>query len=329
MDTSCEKVILGLFVLDRIITSDLEKTELNATENTDLSLGGPPTFMMFISDILSQILPVMEQPVLYSYVSKQTKDFLCKLLRYNQRKTQLVPHPKSPKFILDYSQSTTERKLKLFDPPEEFNYDSFTWQFEKPPILIISSVYQEFNSSETFFFLRNKGSFLAFDPQGCFRKISSEGKIKYSEWFSHDILSQLDCIKLSQSEALLLGFGSDLIEIIRKLLDIAPRYVIITRGGEGALLGVRKNSIKKEEIFSVPAYPVDKVIKETGAGDVFLYVFISFLQLLGDELEAIAYATSLASLMVEYGLEIEKYSLYTIKYRQKMIHLKIRNIIPD
>lgn len=329
MDTSCKKVILGLFVLDKIITSESERSFSINAKNSDLSLGGPPTFMLFISNIFRELIPAMEEPILFAYISKQTRELLDNLSIFEEKNSQLISRYKSPNFILDYSRPSTERNLMLFDPPGEFNCNPFIWQFDKPPILIISSVYQEFNSYEIFSFLRNKGSFLVFDPQGCFRKISSDGKIFYSEWFSREILSQINCIKLADSEAILLGLGNDLVDITQQLLAIASNYVIITKGRKGALLGIKSTTLEKISIFSVPSYPVNNVINETGAGDVFLYSFISFLQILEDELEAIAYATSLASLLIEYGFDKEKYMLHEIKYRQKVIRSRIKNISLD
>ncbi|MHA1978330.1 MAG: PfkB family carbohydrate kinase [Candidatus Hodarchaeales archaeon] len=329
MNTSCEKVILGFFVLDKIITSKSENSHSINTENDVLSLGGPPTFMLYFSDLLRHLIPVMKPSNLFSFVSRRAKHLLDDLSILDQNKSQLIQCHENPKFVLDYSQPTIERKLTLFDPPGEFKYNLFNWEFNNPPIVIVSSVYQEFNSSNIFSFLREKECFIAFDPQGCFREISTTGEISYTEWFSHDILSQLDCIKLADNEMKLLGLGTVDIDIIMELLSLSPKYVIITKGENGSLLGIKNQKSKENAIFSVPAYPVEDVINETGAGDGFLYSFISFLQLLGDELEAIAYATSLASLLLEYGFEKEKYNLHEIKYRKKVIHSEIKKIYPD
>ncbi len=329
MDTSREKVILGLFVLDRIITSKSRESTSNDSEHTNLTLGGPPTFMLFISEILREIFPIMKKPTIFSFISKQTKSLLEKLSYSNHIDICLRHLNTSPKFILDYSQPTTERKLTLFNPPEVFHCDSFDWQFPHPPIFIISSVHHEFDSIQVFSFLRKIGSFVAFDPQGCFRTVVKDGKVSYSEWFSQKILAQTDCIKLSDNETKLLGLGSDEEKIICYLLSISPRYVLVTKGGKGALFGVKDQNSNRCHIYSVPAYTVEKVTNETGAGDVFLYGFISFLQLLGDELDAIAYATSLASLLIEYGFDKEKFTLHEIKYRQKTVHSQIRKIYVD
>ncbi len=327
MDTSQEKVILGLFVLDKIITTHSPSSFTKQDNRIDFSLGGPPTFMLFFSDILGTFFPIIKSPTVFSHISPETKDFHEEFSFISQAQVQFINYEKTPKFILDYSQGSPERKLVLYDPPDDFKFESFNWNFHHPPILIISSIYQEFNSIKTFSFFRERGSFLAFDPQGCFRERLSNGEIRYSEWLEKDIISQLDCIKLSKNEAELLGLGYDEVEIIKKLLNISPKFVIITKGKKGSLLGVRYTGSEKSKIFYIPPFPVENVKTETGAGDGFLYCFISFLQLLNDELAAIAYATSLISLFLEHGLDKEKFTLQEIKYRQKLIHSKIRNIL--
>jgi len=76
MNNSCEKIILGLIVLDKIIPSSSDNLDVNKFKKSDLTLGGPPTFMIFIAEILSEVLSVIQQPTIFSYVSRQTKKFL-------------------------------------------------------------------------------------------------------------------------------------------------------------------------------------------------------------------------------------------------------------
>ncbi len=46
-------------------------------------------------------------------------------------------------------------------------------------------------------------------------------------------------------------------------MNFGPEYVVVKKGEHGSILAV------ENELFIVPAYPVEKVIDPTGAGDSF------------------------------------------------------------
>ncbi len=311
-------VILGLYALDTINTGkSVNRTSQNNNCN-EVSLGGPPTFAGFISKVLTHLYPTFGQSNIYSYICTKGQSLLKNHPANSNESKQLIKVKKCPKFTLEYSQSKKERKLTLDNPPTEFDCSPFHWEYENPPLLNISSIYHEFNNPEIFAFLRSKGSYIAFDPQGCFRIRKPDGKISYSEWFSPQIISKIDCIKLSENEAYFLGFGQDLFQIIISLFSYNLQHVIITQGSNGALLGVKKGT-DVIQIYSVPAYTKGKVRNETGAGDVFLFSFLAYLKLFRDELDAAAFATSLSSLLIEFGFEIDKYDPKEIKLRQEAV----------
>ncbi len=324
LDANSKILILGLYVIDEIIkksdiitTSIVEKKEI-------FSLGGPPTFMGFVGNILAHLFSKVSKPTLYTYVCPEVEQFLESTNDIFNLSGHFIQNAICPKFRLDYSQTEKERKITLFNPLVGFDIKIFPWKQDEFTTAIINSVYQEFNNLDIFLFLRKKGFYVVLDPQGFFRKISPEGKILYSNWFNQDILSQIDCLKLSENEALLLNFGKSLPETVLNLLDLNISYVIITKGEKGAILGCKDSRNSQHLLYSIPAYTVDTVIDETGAGDAFLYSFIVFLQLLDDELEAIAFSTSIASLLVEYRFDIKKFTLDNIVIRQETVRSQIK-----
>ena len=54
------------------------------------------------------------------------------------------------------------------------------------------------------------------------------------------------------------------------------------------------------------------------------YCFIVFLQLLDDKLEAIAFSTSIASLLVEYRFDVKKFTIENIVVRQETVRSQIK-----
>jgi len=113
-----------------------------------------------------------------------------------------------------------------------------------------------------------------------------------------EVLKDVDVITINDEEAQQLSGNNDLIEAAKKIKEMGPKYIIIKRGAEGAVL------IHKEKQFCVPAIKLQKVVDPTGAGDTFAGGFIGFLQK-NKELsfenmkKAVIHATVMASFCVE------------------------------
>ncbi|MCK4848839.1 MAG: hypothetical protein KAT16_07450 [Candidatus Heimdallarchaeota archaeon] len=319
-----EILILGLYVIDEIISKKDKNNNLIGKEKAFLSLGGPPTFMGFVGNILSHLFSEINKPTLYSYMCPVVERLLESTPEVFNLSGYFIQHSICPKFRLDYSHTEQERKITLFDPLNSFDLKFFPWKLGESTIVIVGSVYQEFNNSSIFQFLHTNGFYVVLDPQGFFRKLSPDGKVSYSNWFNRDILSQIDCVKLSENEAKLLDIGVTLPEIVENLLLLNISYVIITKGERGSILGCKEFHGSQHVLFSIPAYTVDSVIDETGAGDTFIYTFIVFFQLLSDVLEAIAFASSVASLLVENRFDDTVFTIENIVIRQERIRAQIK-----
>lgn len=119
------------------------------------------------------------------------------------------------------------------------------------------------------------------------------------------LLKKVDIYVANDQEARDLSGESNLIKAAKKLADFGPKMVLIKKGEHGVLF----YSDKLGFIFSLPAYPTDKVIDPTGAGDTFAGGFMGYLTKVKriDEKslkKAIAYGTVAASFNVEdFGLD--------------------------
>jgi sugar/nucleoside kinase (ribokinase family) len=116
------------------------------------------------------------------------------------------------------------------------------------------------------------------------------------------LLKHIDIYVANDQEARTLSGESNLIKAAKCLCSFGPRMVLIKKGEHGVLF------YNKKFIFSLPAYPVEKVIDPTGAGDTFAGGFMGYLTSAGkvDSLtikKALAYGTVAASYNVEdFGL---------------------------
>ncbi len=116
-------------------------------------------------------------------------------------------------------------------------------------------------------------------------------------------LKRTDLFFLNDEEAELLTGETNMILAGAKLRAMGPSQVIIKKGEHGALL------FSASGIASLPAYPLERVVDPTGAGDVFAGAMLGWLAKDGARDEqalrtAMARATVMSSFVVEeFGLE--------------------------
>ncbi|UCG03690.1 MAG: hypothetical protein JSW11_06820 [Candidatus Heimdallarchaeota archaeon] len=312
-------IALGQMVLDTVIHNDQNRSRVN--NQTNQTIGGPPSFAGIIGAILSKMYSWIYPPLIYAYTCPKAISLLKNYPKYQMNLNNLKIQPKCPQFRLEYPSDKKERMLSLKDPPVQFNPTDFNWEFKESPVVIIGSTFHEFNDIKLFSFLRKKCSYIAFDPQGCFRYLTSEGKIEFRNWWDSRILEIVDCLQISEIESKYLGLGILPIEVVKKILETPITSVILTRGRNGAILGYK--SQKDICIFDVPAYTEGIIVDETGAGDIFLFCFITHLMAFQNELDAAAFATSVTSLFLEFRKTPEKILEDMIDLRQNIIRAQI------
>ncbi|MHA2243345.1 MAG: PfkB family carbohydrate kinase [Candidatus Hodarchaeales archaeon] len=312
-------VALGQMVLDIVIHNHQNPHSIK----NSLTLGGPPSFVGLLGLILSKVFPWMSPPSVYAYACPKAISLLKRIPEYDLISKNLKIQSKCPQFRLVYSSDEKERNLYLKNPPLQFNPTNFKWEFKNPPVAIIGSVYHEFNNHNIFTFLRDKCSFIAFDAQGCFRQLTPDGKITFRNWWDPRIIENVDCLKISEMEAKLLNFGSNPLEIVSKILETSVTSVLLTRGRNGAILGFKKQKYGDIRVYNIPAFIEGTVVDETGAGDVFLFLFVTHFHTFTNELEAISFATSVTSLVLEQNRFMGKFTEETVHLRQEKVRHQI------
>src|SRR5688500_5398995 len=76
---------------------------------------------------------------------------------------------------------------------------------------------------------------------------------------------------LNDGEARMLTEKKNLIEAARAVLKMGPKFVVIKKGEHGCLM------CSGDDVFTLPAYPAEKVIDPTGAGDSFAGGMMGYL----------------------------------------------------
>lgn len=116
-------------------------------------------------------------------------------------------------------------------------------------------------------------------------------------------LAEVDALLINDAEARQLAGEPNVVKAARAILKMGPRAIVVKRGEYGALM------LSGDDVFFVPAYPLESVFDPTGAGDTFAGGFMGYLSAQGKTdgqtvRRAIVYGSVMASFTVEdFSLE--------------------------
>jgi len=115
-----------------------------------------------------------------------------------------------------------------------------------------------------------------------------------------DVIGRVDCLIVNDAELRQLTGRASLYGAASEILTWGPSVVVAKLGEYGAVL------VTADAYFALPAYPLERVVDPTGAGDTFAGGFLGYIArhvesgLSHDVLrQAMAYGTALASFNVE------------------------------
>jgi len=126
----------------------------------------------------------------------------------------------------------------------------------------------------------------------------------------------------NDGEARALTGENNLIMAAKRLRAMGPRMIVIKKGEHGVLF------YSDQVMFSYPAYPVDKVVDPTGAGDTFaggLMGYLSRTNKLDDKSlrKALLYATTVASFNVQ-GFGMAKTAPLTMREVEERMKVLVK-----
>jgi sugar/nucleoside kinase (ribokinase family) len=85
------------------------------------------------------------------------------------------------------------------------------------------------------------------------------------------LLKRIDGLVMNDSEAKLLTEDENLVAAGHKILKLGPKFVVIKKGEHGAMF------FSSHETYVLPAFPTERVIDPTGAGDSFAGGMMGYL----------------------------------------------------
>jgi sugar/nucleoside kinase (ribokinase family) len=137
--------------------------------------------------------------------------------------------------------------------------------------------------------------FVAADTMDLWLKVALPDLLK--------LLKRLDAFVLNDSEAQMLTGEDNVFVALKKIHRLGPTHVVIKQGSHGSILSSPRG------LFICPAYPLQKVVDPTGAGDSFVGGMMGYLAATKGPIDdhirrAMTYGSIVASFCCEgFGLQ--------------------------
>lgn len=182
-------------------------------------------------------------------------------------------------FVLDYINHSRILTLKAKSP--NLRFDDFPEEYinNQPDVIVLVPLCNEISYNYVTQILNTfPDVFISIDLQGFIRHINSKGIVSYI-WDENLIKNMRKIINLigdrlilkgSELEMKLLSGKEDLDAVMNHFNIFDNNGIYIMTLGEAGSMVIKKG----QEILRIPAFKAKKVIDETGAGDVYLAIFM-------------------------------------------------------
>jgi sugar/nucleoside kinase (ribokinase family) len=120
------------------------------------------------------------------------------------------------------------------------------------------------------------------------------------------LLKRIDGLVMNDSEAKLLAGTENLVKAGHYVRELGPKFVVIKKGEHGAMF------FSEHETYVLPAYPTERVIDPTGAGDSFAGGMMGYLAE-QQQFDPVALKRAMAYGIVVASFNVEDFSLDRMK----------------
>jgi sugar/nucleoside kinase (ribokinase family) len=116
------------------------------------------------------------------------------------------------------------------------------------------------------------------------------------------LFKRIDGLVINDSEAKMLAKTENLVLAGHRVREMGPRFVVIKKGEHGAMF------FSEHETYVMPAFPTEKVVDPTGAGDSFAGGMMGFLAQ-HDNFDPVALKTAMAYGILVASFNVEGFGL--------------------
>lgn len=211
-------------------------------------------------------------------------------------------------FVLDYFNHTRSLTLKSRSPNLKFEDIPEEYLNSPPEIIVLVPLCNEISYDYVSYIIRYfPDAYIGIDLQGFIRKINSDGQVCYIP--DEEIICNMKKIinlignklilKGSEIEMKLLSGCEELYDVMHFFDQFDTGGIFIMTMGEAGSMIIKKG----ENLLEIPAFKPDKVVDETGAGDVYLAIFLYEFFLSNMSWKSVKSSAYIASAAASYLVE--------------------------
>lgn len=126
------------------------------------------------------------------------------------------------------------------------------------------------------------------------------------------VLKKVDAVLINEQESMMLTGAKNAVGAAKKMTEMGPRVVVIKRGEYGFMMYSVETGY-----FVLPAFPVEKVVDPTGAGDTFAGGFMGYLSGLKRKPTAHDYRRACAKGTILASFTIQDFGVQQLKVTAK------------
>ncbi len=113
-----------------------------------------------------------------------------------------------------------------------------------------------------------------------------------------ELVGRVHCLTMNEAEIRQFSGEQNLLRAIRSAARLGPDYIIVKRGEYGAVLW------HADDLFFLPAWPLERVVDPTGAGDTFAGGFFGYLAWRGEVTPAtVRHGLMVGSVLASFTVE--------------------------
>ena len=116
------------------------------------------------------------------------------------------------------------------------------------------------------------------------------------------MFSRIDGLVINDSEAKMLAKTENLVVAGHRVRELGPKFVVIKKGEHGAMF------FSEHETYVMPAFPTEKVVDPTGAGDSFAGGMMGYLAQ-HDNFDPVQLKTAMAYGILVASFNVEGFGL--------------------